>query len=223
MTLEAVDARLQAGPWPADVGGLSEPRSRFRWESRCWPPIWLWYFYPSDPSRHALIFACSARGTPPEWVAPWQQDKNGQHWMTGNRETIRRLALFVASAIGGVLVLGPVSDVAAQSVSGGPPRSGWYVGGGIGPNWASGMDQEGWNRETTWSHRRPSTRRSRSSCSASPGRSARPERLSMSERPPPTSCTICGASMLLSATLIQPVARSGGLRHPAPSHIPFNV
>ena len=82
-------------------------------------------------------------------MAPWQQDKNGQHWMTGNRETIRHLALFVASAIGGVLVLGPVSDVAAQSGSGGPPRSGWYVGGGVGPNWASGMDQEGWNLETT--------------------------------------------------------------------------
>ena len=47
-------------------------------------------------------------------------------------------------------MLGPVSDVAAQSGSGGPPRSGWYVGGGIGPNWASGMDQEGWNRETTY-------------------------------------------------------------------------
>ena len=64
-------------------------------------------------------------------------------------ETLMRLLLFVASAIGGILVLGPVSDAVAQSGSGGPPRFGWYIGGGIGPNWASGMDQEGWNRETT--------------------------------------------------------------------------
>ena len=52
----------------------------------------------------------------------------------------------------------------------------------------------------------------------------------MSERPPPTSCTICGASMLLNATLIQPAARSGGpsrarplrcrRRRPATGHAP---
>ena len=29
-----------------------------------------------------------------------------------------------------------------------PGRSGWYVGGGIGANWTSRMDQEGWNRDT---------------------------------------------------------------------------
>ena len=36
---------------------------------------------------------------------------------------------------GEILVLGPVSDAVAQSESGRPPRSGWYIGGGIGPNW----------------------------------------------------------------------------------------
>ena len=59
------------------------------------------------------------------------------------------LASFIASAVGGILMLCPISDVAAQSGSGGPPRSGWYVGGGIGANWASDLDQKGWNRETT--------------------------------------------------------------------------
>ena len=29
-----------------------------------------------------------------------------------------------------------------------PERSGWYVGGGIGANWTSGIDQAGWNRDT---------------------------------------------------------------------------
>ena len=37
----------------------------------------------------------------------------------------------------------------AQSGAGGRPRSGWYVGVGGGANWASDIDQEGWNRETT--------------------------------------------------------------------------
>ena len=60
-----------------------------------------------------------------------------------------RLAPFIASAAGGILVLGPGSGLLAQSGAGGPPRSGWYIGGGIGSNWASDMDQEGWNRETT--------------------------------------------------------------------------
>ena len=58
-----------------------------------------------------------------------------------------RLASFIASAVGGILVLGPGSGLLAQSGAGGPPRSGWYVGGGIGSNWASAMDQEGWNRD----------------------------------------------------------------------------
>ena len=63
--------------------------------------------------------------------------------------TLMRFASFIASAVGGILMLCPISGVAAQSGSGGATRSGWYVGGGIGPNWASGMDQEGWTRETT--------------------------------------------------------------------------
>ncbi len=55
-----------------------------------------------------------------------------------------RLASFIASAAGGILVLlCSISDVAAQSRE----RSGWYIGGGIGPNWASDIDQEGWNRD----------------------------------------------------------------------------
>ena len=55
-----------------------------------------------------------------------------------------RLASFIASAAGGILVLlCSISDVAAQSRE----RSGWYVGGGIGSNWASDIDQEGWNRD----------------------------------------------------------------------------
>ena len=56
-----------------------------------------------------------------------------------------RLASFIASSVCGILALGPGSGLLAQSGS----RSGWYVGGGIGSNWASEMDQEGWNRETT--------------------------------------------------------------------------
>ena len=52
-------------------------------------------------------------------------------------------ASFVASAIGGILILSPIVVVAAQE----PSRSGWYLGGGIGLNWASEMDQEGWNRD----------------------------------------------------------------------------
>ena len=60
-----------------------------------------------------------------------------------------RLASLIASAAGEILVLGPGSGLLAQSGAGGLPRSGWYIGGGIGSNWASDMDQEGWNRETT--------------------------------------------------------------------------
>ena len=56
-----------------------------------------------------------------------------------------RLASFIASAAGGILVLlCSISDVAAQSRE----RSGWYVGGGIGSNWASDIDQEGWNQNS---------------------------------------------------------------------------
>ena len=60
-----------------------------------------------------------------------------------------RLASFFAFATGGILLLGPISSVWAQDVSGGPSRGGWHLGGGIGPNWAADLDQEGWNRETT--------------------------------------------------------------------------
>ena len=55
------------------------------------------------------------------------------------------LASLVASAVVGILVFCSIPDAAAQSGS----RSGWYVGGSIGSNWASDIDQEGWNRETT--------------------------------------------------------------------------
>ena len=56
-----------------------------------------------------------------------------------------RFASFITSAVGGFLILCPIVGVAAQ----GPSRSEWYLGGGIGSNWASDMSQEGWNRETT--------------------------------------------------------------------------
>ena len=58
-----------------------------------------------------------------------------------------RLASFIASAVGGILMLCPISSLLAQSGAGGPIRSGWYLGGGIGLNSASDMDQEGWNRD----------------------------------------------------------------------------
>ena len=53
----------------------------------------------------------------------------------------------VASVIGAILVLCPISGVLAQSGAGRPPRSGWYLDGSIGSNWASDMDQESWNRD----------------------------------------------------------------------------
>ena len=63
------------------------------------------------------------------------------------RSSRKLLASIIASAVGGILVLCSISGVAAQSGAGEPPRSGWYVGGGIGSNWASDLDQEGWNRD----------------------------------------------------------------------------
>ena len=60
-----------------------------------------------------------------------------------------RLASFIASTVGGILILCPISNLLAQSGVGGVQRSGWYLGGGIGSNWAADLDQEGWNREST--------------------------------------------------------------------------
>ena len=61
------------------------------------------------------------------------------------QERSMRLASFVAAGIGGILVFCSSHDAAAQGGS----RSGWYIGGAIELNWASDIDQEGWNRETT--------------------------------------------------------------------------
>lgn len=55
-----------------------------------------------------------------------------------------RLASFIAPAACGVLVLSLASDAAAQS---GERRSGWYIGGGVGANWASEIEQSGFNRD----------------------------------------------------------------------------
>ena len=56
-----------------------------------------------------------------------------------------RLASFVASAAG-ILVLLSAAGVSAQGAAE-ERRSGWYVGGGIGANWASNIAQSGWNRD----------------------------------------------------------------------------
>ncbi len=55
--------------------------------------------------------------------------------------TFSTIRLFVVIAI----VLG---FVASGNAGAEPGRSGWYIGGGIGANWTSQMDQEGWNRDT---------------------------------------------------------------------------
>ena len=55
-----------------------------------------------------------------------------------------RLASFTAPAACGILVLSLASDAAAQS---GERRSGWYIGGGVGANWASEIEQSGFNRD----------------------------------------------------------------------------
>ena len=55
-----------------------------------------------------------------------------------------RLASFMAPAACGMLVLSLASDAAAQS---GERRSGWYIGGGVGANWASEIEQSGFNRD----------------------------------------------------------------------------
>ena len=48
-----------------------------------------------------------------------------------------------------LLTVGAILMVFATSGEAGaePGRSGWYIGGGIGANWTSLMDQEGWNRD----------------------------------------------------------------------------
>ena len=47
-----------------------------------------------------------------------------------NRSTgvFMRRASFIAFTVGGMLILGPASDVWTQSGAGGTPRAGWYVG-----------------------------------------------------------------------------------------------
>jgi len=56
-----------------------------------------------------------------------------------------RRASLVAPAACGILVLSLASDAAAQS--GGERRSGWHIGGGGGANWASAIEQTGFNRD----------------------------------------------------------------------------
>ena len=58
-----------------------------------------------------------------------------------------RRASLIAAALGGILVVCSASDALAQSSSGGSRRSGWYVGGGAGANWASDIEQKGFNRD----------------------------------------------------------------------------
>ena len=56
-----------------------------------------------------------------------------------------RLASCIASAAG-ILVLLSASGASAQGAAE-QPRSGWYVGGGVGADWASNIMQSGWNRD----------------------------------------------------------------------------
>ena len=56
-----------------------------------------------------------------------------------------RLASLIAPAACGILVLSFASDAAAQS--GGQRRSGWYIGGVVGANLASEIEQTGFNRD----------------------------------------------------------------------------
>lgn len=55
-----------------------------------------------------------------------------------------RPASLIAPVLGGILLLSLASNAAAQ---GGERRSGWYVGGGAGGNWASAIEQTGFNRD----------------------------------------------------------------------------
>ena len=55
--------------------------------------------------------------------------------------TFSTVRLFIVAAI--LMVFAASGEAGAE-----PGRSGWYIGGGIGANWTSQMDQEGWNRDT---------------------------------------------------------------------------
>ena len=57
-----------------------------------------------------------------------------------------RRASFIALAAG-ILVLASAGGASAQDAGEEPRRSGWYVGGGVGANWASNISQSGWNRD----------------------------------------------------------------------------
>ena len=48
--------------------------------------------------------------------------------------------------VAGTLVLGSVAGASAQDAAE-EPRSGWYVGGGVGGSWPSSLVQNGWNRD----------------------------------------------------------------------------
>ena len=71
------------------------------------------------------------------WLPAWSQSDGG-HACAFPR--------FAASALAGVLVLFSAPDATAQH-SAGERRSGWYVGGGAGVNWASDINQRGSNRD----------------------------------------------------------------------------
>ena len=56
-----------------------------------------------------------------------------------------RIASLIAPLACGMLVFSLASDAAAQG--GGERRSGWYIGGGVGADWTSDIDQSGSNRD----------------------------------------------------------------------------
>ena len=55
-----------------------------------------------------------------------------------------RFSMVRLCVVGAILMVFATSGEAGAE----PGRSGWYIGGGIGANWTSRMDQEGWNRDT---------------------------------------------------------------------------
>ncbi len=64
-------------------------------------------------------------------------------------ERLGALALFTPFALGVILAISVPSSLAGESRE--PPALDprWYIGAGIGVNWAPNLDQEGWNREQT--------------------------------------------------------------------------